>query len=110
MSSLLGSTDLTHYGPSYDFAPEGSGEAAVRWVREVNDRRFIDAVVALDGEEAVRLALRERSACSAGAAAAAIAFARAGGATAARLLHYRTSLDVMPAASFVGYAAILLGG
>lgn len=107
---LLGSTDLTHYGPSYDFTPKGSGEAAVRWVREVNDRRFIEAVVALDGEEAIRLALHERSACSPGAAAAAIAFARAGGAAVARLLHYRTSYDVTPAASFVGYAAVLLGG
>ena len=106
---LLGSTDLTHYGPSYDFEPEGRGEAAARWVREVNDRRFIEAVVALDGEEALRRALRERSACSPGAAVAAIAFARAGGAANARLLHYRTSLDVAPASSFVGYAAVLLG-
>ncbi len=107
---LLGSTDLTHYGPSYDFAPKGRGESAARWVREVNDRRFLDAVLALDGGEAIRLALHERSACSPGAAAAAIAFARAGGATTAQLLHYRTSLDVMPASSFVGYAAVLLGG
>jgi AmmeMemoRadiSam system protein B len=79
-------------------------------VTEVNDRRFLEAVTALDGDEAVRLALRERSACSAGAAAAAIAFARAGGAASARVLHYRTSFDVAPASSFVGYAAVLLGG
>jgi AmmeMemoRadiSam system protein B len=106
---VLGSTDLTHYGPSYDFAPRGQGEAAVRWVREVNDRRFLDALLALDGDEAVGRALRERSACSPGAAAAAVAFARAGGATGARLLHYRTSLDVMEAPSFVGYAAVAFG-
>jgi MEMO1 family protein len=108
---LVGSTDLTHYGPNYEFAPAGAGESAARWVREVNDRRFIEAVVALDGAEVVGRAVRERSACSAGAAAAAVAFALAtpGGAQ-ARLLHYRTSRDVMPSPSFVGYAAIVFGG
>ncbi len=106
---VLGSTDLTHYGPSYDFAPRGAGDAAARWVTDVNDRRFIEALLALDGDEAIRRALGERSACSPGAAAAAVAFARASGATAARLLHYGTSLDVMEAPSFVGYAAVLFG-
>jgi MEMO1 family protein len=107
---VVGSTDLTHYGQSYEFAPAGAGEAAARWVSDVNDRRFVEAVVALDGAQAVDRAVRERSACSAGAAAAAIAFALAqpGGAE-ARLLHYRTSRDVMPASSFVGYAAIVFG-
>ncbi|MDD2903834.1 MAG: AmmeMemoRadiSam system protein B, partial [Syntrophales bacterium] len=34
--SLLafGSTDLTHYGPNYGWAPKGFGRAAVQWVKE----------------------------------------------------------------------------
>ena len=36
---VLGSTDLTHYGPNYGYSPEGSGKKAVEWVKNVNDRR-----------------------------------------------------------------------
>ena len=43
---LVGSTDLTHYGPNYAFTGQGRGDAAVKWVREDNDRRFIDALLA----------------------------------------------------------------
>ncbi len=45
---VVGSTDLTHYGPNYGFAPSGAGDEAERWVRDVNDRRFIDALTAMD--------------------------------------------------------------
>jgi hypothetical protein len=102
----LGSTDLTHYGPNYGFFPRGGGRDAEAWVRDINDRRFIDALLDMDGLEALRRAEAERSACSAGAAAAALAFARSGGATRASLLDYGTSLDVRRDDSFVGYAAI----
>jgi hypothetical protein len=104
--ACLGSTDLTHYGPNYGFSPKGRGPAAEAWVREENDRRFLDALLALDGSEALRLAESERSACSAGAAAAALAFARAAGASRAELFGYGSSLEVRRDASFVGYAAL----
>jgi MEMO1 family protein len=103
--SCVGSTDLTHYGPNYGFSPAGSGSAAEAWARK-NDGRFIDAVLALDGRRAVELGEAERSACSSGAAAAAVAFARSSGATDARLIEYATSLDLRRDDSFVGYAAI----
>jgi hypothetical protein len=102
----LGSTDLTHYGPNYGFSPRGEGRDAEVWVRDTNDRRFIDALLAMDGLEALRRGEAEHSACSAGAAAAALAFARSAGATRAALLDYRTSLEVRNDDSFVGYAAI----
>ncbi len=102
----LGSSDLTHYGPAYGFSPKGRGGAAEAWVRGTNDRRFIDALLAMDGSAALSLAAAERSACSPGAAAAALSFARAMGADRARLLGYATSLDARPSDSFVGYAAI----
>jgi MEMO1 family protein len=103
--ACVGSTDLTHYGPNYGFSPAGGGSAAEAWAKE-NDDRFIEAVLALDARRAVELGESERSACSSGAAAAAIAFARSSGATGARLLEYATSLELRRDASFVGYAAI----
>jgi hypothetical protein len=105
--AVVGSTDLTHYGQSYGFAPAGSGEQALRWVREVNDRRFIESLLAMDFDGALQKALRERSACSAGGALAAMRFAQDNGVEQGRLVRYMTSFDVHPAESFVGYAGIL---
>lgn len=102
----LGSSDLTHYGPNYGFSPKGRGSAAEAWVRGTNDKRFIDALLALDPARALALGEAERSACSSGAAAAALAFALSGGASRARLLNYATSLDLRPDDSFVGYASV----
>ena len=105
--AVAGSTDLTHYGSSYDFSPAGHGAEALRWVREVNDRRILQSMLDLDVEEAVLRAGRERSACSIGGAAAAMSFARESGAVQSALLDYMTSFDVQPGTSFVGYAGIL---
>jgi AmmeMemoRadiSam system protein B len=104
---VVGSTDLTHYGPNYGFSPAGAGAKAVEWVTSVNDRRFTDALLAMDEARALERAVEERSACSAGGAVAAIAFAREAGATRGELLEYRTSGDVHPSESFVGYAAVV---
>jgi AmmeMemoRadiSam system protein B len=104
---VAGSTDLTHYGPSYGFAPAGSGNKALRWVREVNDRRFIESLLAMEFDTALERALKERSACSAGGALAALSFARENGTTRGKLVRYSTSYDVHPGDSFVGYAGVL---
>ena len=104
---MIGSTDLTHYGEAYGFAPRGGGEDAVAWVKEENDRRVIDAFLRMEGERALDLGRSERSACSAGGAAAAIAFAAASDVRKGALVRYTTSWDVAPATSFVGYAGIL---
>jgi len=106
-AALVGSTDLTHYGAAYGFMPHGSGKEAVRWVKDVNDKKMIDAFLAMDTDAAVRLAETDRSACSVGGAAAAMAFAAERGVAAGRLIRYMTSWDVAPAPSFVGYAGIL---
>src|SRR5438093_796938 len=39
---FFGSSDLTHYGPRYGFAPHGLGAEGLRWAREENDRRLLD--------------------------------------------------------------------
>jgi len=105
--AVVGSTDLTHYGPNYGFSPMGGGDKARAWVRDVNDRRFIDALVAMDCASILELSLRERSACSAGGALCAVSFALEMGVRKGQLLKYMTSYDVHPAESFVGYAGVL---
>lgn len=106
---FVGSTDLTHYGPNYGFAPAGSGAAAVRWVREENDAGFLDAVVSGDSMRALDHALERKSACCPGAVVATMEAVRAyhGAITPVVVDHY-LSYDVRPDASFVGYAGLLL--
>jgi len=122
---VLGSTDLTHYGRNYQFAPHGEGKEALNWVKTVNDKRFIDAVEAGDPAAALERAEREQSACSAGAVLGAMGYAHAvrnpaggngavkdSGAkdSAGKLLVYGTSADVDDGGvpdSFVGYGAFI---
>jgi AmmeMemoRadiSam system protein B len=106
----FGSTDLTHYGPNYGFSPKGYGPEAVQWVKAVNDKKFIDEALKLDGAGMLKTAAEDQSACSAGGAVAAVAAAKAGGAHKAALVDYYTSYDIMPGDSFVGYAGIVLEG
>ncbi|MCL2267092.1 MAG: AmmeMemoRadiSam system protein B [Treponema sp.] len=104
--NALASTDLTHYGGNYGFAPKGSGKDALRWVREVNDAAFIKAVESGDADEVLRRANEDSSSCSAGAVLGAMGFAQG---YKARLLDYATSADAGTDGntpdSFVGYAA-----
>jgi MEMO1 family protein len=105
--AVVGSTDLTHYGSSYGFTPAGSGEGALEWVRGVNDRRFIESLLSMDFAAAMERALKERSACSAGGALAAMSFAAESGVKKGELVRYMTSYEVRAADSFVGYAGVL---
>jgi AmmeMemoRadiSam system protein B len=103
----IGSTDLTHYGPNYGFLKKGVGPAAVRWVKEENDKGFVEVALRMDIEGLLAHADENDSACSAGAAAAAISTCKTLGAEKGFLLDYYTSYDIMPDDSFVGYAGIL---
>ncbi|MEW6671581.1 MAG: AmmeMemoRadiSam system protein B [Thermodesulfobacteriota bacterium] len=104
---VLGSTDLTHYGLNYGFAPKGVGASAVDWVRNENDRRILDAMIAMDPKRVILEALESQNACCAGAAAAAIAAAKEMGAATAETVAYATSFDKSPGDSFVGYAGVV---
>jgi len=103
----IGSTDLTHYGPNYGYLPKGLGPAAVKWVKEENDKGFIDRALQMDLTGLLDHAEVNGSACSAGAAASAIATCKALGARKGFLLDYYTSYDILPDESFVGYAGII---
>ncbi len=103
----VGSTDLTHYGPNYGFVSKGVGPSALKWVREENDKRFIDHALKMDIHGLIQHANQQDSACSAGAAASAMATCRALGAEKGHLIDYYTSYDIMPDESFVGYAGMV---
>ncbi len=107
---VVGTTDLTHYGSTYyGFAPAGTGEQALEWVR-ANVERVIDLILGLRAEEIIAETATHRNACGGGAVAGTIAAARTLGAEKGYLLEYTTSHHVMPrgpATDFVGYAAIV---
>lgn len=104
---VIGSTDLTHYGMNYGFTPRGVGEQALDWVRNENDRRVIDCMLAMDAEGVIEEGLRNQNACCAGAAASAIAASRTMGVNEGKELAYATSYDIRPDTSFVGYVGIV---
>ncbi len=104
---VIGSTDLTHYGPNYGFMPEGIGHSAVDWVRKVNDKKIIDIMLEMDPDRVISEALKHQNACCSGAAATAIAAAKQLGADHAETIAYATSYDKGPSDSFVGYVGIV---
>lgn len=104
--AVIGSTDLTHYGPNYGFTPSESSENPIAWAKE-RDLRILEAMSAFEYETVLELASSEKSACSAGAAVGAMAFAEKTGSGGGRSLGYASSRDVYPSSSFVGYGAII---
>lgn len=104
---VVGSTDLTHYGYDYGFIPEGTGTSAVNWVRNENDRKIIQAMLAMNPSGVIEEAMAHQNACCSGAAAAALAAGKALGAASAAQTAYATSYDKRPGDSFVGYVGIL---
>jgi len=104
---VLGSTDLTHYGENYGFVSHGTGAQAVKWVKNENDKRVIDAMLEMNPGKVIKEALSNDNACCAGAAATAISAAKELGASCAELVTYTTSYDISPGDSFVGYAGII---
>jgi AmmeMemoRadiSam system protein B len=106
---IIASSDLTHYGERYGFAPQGTGDKALAWSK-ANDRRLVDRALEFDAAGVLAEARSHHNACGAGALAASIAAVTADGADQAFLLHQTTSYEVRPKGApdmFVGYASIL---
>jgi len=109
----LASTDLTHYGPGYGFVPKGRGREGIEWAAQVNDRRFIELAASMEPQQMLSEAAENVNACGPGAAAAAVAAAKAFGKAEGHLLAYTNSHNVMAdkMATFspdsVGYAAMV---
>lgn len=105
----LGSTDLSHYGAAYGYAPFGRGRAAHAKVCEL-DRGYLTCLAEGRGRESLAYAARHRCACGAGAAAAVVGFAWAEEGCRGTVLHQTTSWEVVPEGEpemFVGYGAVL---
>ncbi|MFO7730146.1 MAG: AmmeMemoRadiSam system protein B [Spirochaetia bacterium] len=105
--SMIGSTDLTHYGPNYGFAPKGIGPEAVEWAQQENDGGIIKHMLQMQSEDVLHWGNQRKAACSPGAAVAAIEFASAYGCEEGLLTGYDSSYSLHPDSSFVGYAGIV---
>lgn len=104
---IIGSTDMTHYGPDFGFTNEGSGEIAHEWVKNKNDRAAIEAMVMMEEEKIISEGLSHKNMCCPGAAAATAAAVKKLGAVKAVEIDYATSFEKSASPSFVGYAGIL---
>jgi hypothetical protein len=104
---VIGSTDLTHYGPNYGFSPHGNGKEAIEWVEKENDAEIIRQMINMNHGKALNHAMTQRSACSIGAAITSMSFARSAGVRKGVLTGYLNSYHVQPGASFVGYAGVV---
>lgn len=105
-TAVLGSTDLTHYGPRFGLVRPGGVAENHRWVSEVNDRELLNLCRSLDSPALLDHAERNRSACSPGAAVAAMEFARTADCQRGLELGYLTSYNVSRDENFVGYGAV----
>ncbi|OHB56479.1 MAG: AmmeMemoRadiSam system protein B [Planctomycetes bacterium GWF2_50_10] len=110
---IIGSTDLTHYGPRYGFDPKGVGAKAIAWAKDVNDMEFINYALNMRAEQILHTALANQNACGAGAAAATVAAAARLGKSKGVLLAHTHSNEVMEkrfgesSEESVGYAGIV---
>ncbi|MDY7028247.1 MAG: AmmeMemoRadiSam system protein B [Spirochaetota bacterium] len=104
---VVGSTDLTHYGPNYGFTPRGTGRQALEWARKENDAGIIQQMVEMNPRKVLEWGEQHKAACSAGAAAAAIECASAWGCEEGILIGYENSYSIHPDSSFVGYAGVI---
>jgi hypothetical protein len=111
---FLASSDLTHYGPSYRFAPAGVGPQGLAWAKD-NDRRLLDLVAALAVDRVVGEVRERGNACGGGAIAAMLAACVELGATAAAVLRHANSFETLAAVApqkpvdAVGYASVVVG-
>jgi len=104
--AVIGSTDLTHYGPNYGFMPKESRSDPHAWVKK-RDYKILRTLTNFDGVGALSEANEQMSACSAGGAVAAMEYARLSGAEAGIILDYSTSSDLYRSSSFVAYGSII---
>jgi AmmeMemoRadiSam system protein B len=104
---IIGSTDMTHYGPDFGFTPAGTGEEAVQWVKNENDRDAIKAMMEMDESKIIAQGQENQNMCCAGAAAATASACKKLGAVKSIELDYATSFDKSGGSSFVGYSGIL---
>ncbi len=105
-TAVLGSTDLTHYGQNYSFSPDDSKNDPLEWVKD-SDSKILQAIIDINTDKILEYAKKNKSACSAGAAAGAALFAKSQGSVKGQLLAYDTSYSKHKSESFVGYGSVV---
>ncbi len=106
---IIGSTDMTHYGPDFGFTPAGCGQKAVDWVSMENDRNAIRAMTDMDVNRVLSQGGEHKNMCCPGAVAATLAACKKNGAVKAIELDYATSFERSGSDSFVGYSGLVYG-
>ena len=110
---FLASSDFTHYGPSYRFAPAGVGIEAMNWAKE-NDRRLLRRIQNFEIDQIVPEVRLNLNACGAGAIAAMLAACKEAGAGSVNVLRHASSYETLakvapqPPVDSVGYAAVIV--
>ncbi len=98
---VIASSDFTHYGEMYGFAPKT--ENANTWVHET-DKKVIDAILAHDTEKFIDLA-GKTTVCGAGAIATLMYFTKG---KKGHLIDYKTSFDISGDENIiVGYGGVV---
>lgn len=111
---FLASSDLTHYGPAYRFAPAGVGENALTWAKE-NDRRLLNLIEGFEVDRIVPEVATRLNACGGGAIAAMLAACKVKGAVRAQVLRHANSYETLRGlippdpTNAVGYAGVVVG-
>jgi AmmeMemoRadiSam system protein B len=110
---FLASSDLTHYGPDYGFAPGGIGPHGLEWAKQ-NDRKLLERVENFQIDAIVPEVATRLNACGGGAIAAMLAACRAFGAGSATVLSHASSYETLkdvapqPPVNAVGYASVIV--
>ncbi|MAE62443.1 MAG: AmmeMemoRadiSam system protein B [Planctomycetaceae bacterium] len=112
---VIASSDLTHYGPNYNFTPQGAGRTGIDWAANVNDARLLQLIEQMDPDAIVHDTQQHHSACGGGAIAAMIAAVQQLGANhAVTLEHTNSARELAPLGhtddnNAVGYAGVVFG-
>ncbi len=108
---VLGSTDLTHYGPMYGYAPVGTSpmERVLKWIYDT-DGKIIEKVKSMDPDGLYILVHEEGlTMCGVTAVASMMVAAKKLGARKAEVLKYATSYDIRGGRdAIVGYLSAVL--
>jgi AmmeMemoRadiSam system protein B len=110
---FLASSDLTHYGPAYRFAPAGVGLEGLAWAKQ-NDSRILRLITDYSPGRIVPEVRERANACGGGAIAAMLAACQEAGATRATLLRHASSYETLAGkvpddpSNAVGYAGVVV--
>ena len=108
---VIGSTDFTHYGPMYGYAPVGMKpiEKVLKWIWDV-DNSLIDMILAMDGKKLVNTVDEKGyTMCGSFPVATMLVATKELGAKNGKLLKYATSYDTQKSIdAIVGYGAVIV--